>query len=997
MALAPETDVATSFRAAVRAHLGGDAVVAEAAYRRVLKQSPGHVQSLNNLATICAATGRRDEAAAMLANAIGIEPAYGEALNNFALLHNEAGNHAEAREFFLHAVTCDPANHDWCNNLGNACVELGNFDEALRAYDAAISTRPGDASYWSNRGVALRGTGASDEAVRSFEHAVAIDPSQVNALSNLGILYKEQRRFDFAIEMFLRALSIAPDMAALYANFATVYEALGDFERMRELAQAALEREPSSAEAINLLANFELEAGRLEQAERLYWKALGISPDNKNANWNLAIIWLLRGEYEMGWRQFEWRKRLHPTLTARPGTSGPGWDGSPLEGRHILLTTEQGLGDTLQFIRYAQLVRQAGAGRVTVECPAAVRELVATVAGVDEVVATGEALPAHDTHASVMSLPHLLGTTLDTIPASVPYLRSGQRDVAERVTAAPGVLKVGIVWAGNPIHPRDHLRSIPLADLARVFDVPGAQFFSLQKGGDSERDLHDLGDDRVVDLAPYLDDFGDTAAAIEQLDLVIAVDTSVAHLTGALGKAVWILLPAVPDYRWLLDRTESPWYPTAKLFRQPAPRQWDDVVVALTKSLCRLTGTELPAPRAAGEAYQALPVTRQASRVGIGIDWELRSDTGWGVYGTQLALCLTRRPDVQPTIFSADEAALNPLVSFELAESLREMPRNRSRALTNGVMLHGLGNNFQSGPLRDRIQARRHVGVIFFEDAAFDAAAIEKAKSLDLIVAGSTWNADVLLQRGLDRVVTCLQGVDTSVFHPQPVSGRFADRFVVFSGGKLEFRKGQDIVVAAFRAFRERHPEALLLTAWHNAWTDLATDLDQAGHVVGAPAVTGGTLRIGEWLAANGIPASAALEIGRQPNAVMGSIVREADVAIFPNRCEGGTNLVAMECMAAGIPTIVSANTGHHDLIATGGVLPLRTQRAVPVPRRFFKSTEGWGESDVDELVETLEGVWRDRQVARQRAITAADAMRDWSWPRQVDRLVSALAPVLNS
>jgi glycosyltransferase involved in cell wall biosynthesis len=245
-------------------------------------------------------------------------------------------------------------------------------------------------------------------------------------------------------------------------------------------------------------------------------------------------------------------------------------------------------------------------------------------------------------------------------------------------------------------------------------------------------------------------------------------------------------------------------------------------------------------------------------------------------------------------------------------------------------------------------------------------------------------------------VVTAFQGVDTTVFHPGPASGRFADRFVIFSGGKLEFRKGQDIVVAAFRAFHERHPEALLLTAWHNAWTQLATDLDLAGHVRGAPSLAHGALQVKQWLVGNGIPEDATLDVGRQPNALMGSIVREADVAVFPNRGEGGTNLVAMECMAAGVPTIVSANTGHLDLVARGAT-PLAVQRQCPTPRRFFTATEGWGETDVEELVEALESVWRDREAARVKAARGADAMRDWSWPRQVDRLVAALDPVIHS
>jgi glycosyltransferase involved in cell wall biosynthesis len=222
------------------------------------------------------------------------------------------------------------------------------------------------------------------------------------------------------------------------------------------------------------------------------------------------------------------------------------------------------------------------------------------------------------------------------------------------------------------------------------------------------------------------------------------------------------------------------------------------------------------------------------------------------------------------------------------------------------------------------------------------------------------------------------------------------DRFVVFSGGKLEYRKGQDLVIAAFRLFREHHPEALLMTAWHNHWPQLITDLSLAGHVQGVPDVRDGALAIIPWLESNGIPADAVLDVGRVPNALMGRIVREAHVALFPNRAEGGTNLVAMECMAAGVPTIVSSNTGHQDLVASGGCIPLRCQQQVPHPTRFFRGTEGWGESDVAEIVDLLERAWNDRAAMRAVGTQGAEVMQSWSWRSQTDRLVTELRPLLH-
>jgi glycosyltransferase involved in cell wall biosynthesis len=280
---------------------------------------------------------------------------------------------------------------------------------------------------------------------------------------------------------------------------------------------------------------------------------------------------------------------------------------------------------------------------------------------------------------------------------------------------------------------------------------------------------------------------------------------------------------------------------------------------------------------------------------------------------------------------------------------------------------------------------------VFFEDTHFTPDAIDRARALDAIIAGSTWNAEVLRACGLDNVHAVIQGIDPTVFHPASRTGLFGDRFVVFSGGKLEYRKGQDIVVAAFRKFRARHADALLVTAWHNHWPQLIVDLDLAGHVGGVPRQAGGSLLIGEWLAANGIPESSTVDIGLTPNALMGQIVREADVALFPNRCEGGTNLVAMECMAAGVPTIVSSNTGHLDLVATGGCFALRHQGSVPHPTRYFSGVDGWGESSVNEIVDLLERLHADRQLARERAALGAEAMQKLSWQSQIRKLLAVL------
>lgn len=1290
------------FADAVTRHLAGELPAARAGYERVLALQPRHAEALNNLATIISAEGDDAHAESLLQQAVGLKPDYGEALNNLGILRAQRGDHAGALPAFECAVATDGSRAPWLNNLGNALVEHFRFADALVAYDRALALVPGDAEAWSNRGLALRGLRRPADAIASLRRALEIAPSHVNALSNLAIILKEQKQLDEAVATMTRAVEIDPANVHLWANFAAIHEARGDYDRMRELAGRARALDPDYPEAYNLLANGETERARYDDALALYHKALALDPQNRNANWNLALLWLMHGDFVRGWKQFEWRKRLQSVVFDHGHYAGREWDGGDLSGCDVLLHSEQGIGDAIQFVRYAPLLKARGARRVYLECPYAVVPLLSGVQGLDGVVARGAPLPAYDVHANLMSLPGLFGTTLDTVPCAVPYIPVAPRPARAMVRTGRDELAVGFVWAGNPIHARDFLRSAPLDRFLALMAVEGTRFFSLQKGEAAERAIDGERRPNLVNLAPHLADFRDTAAVIDALDLVITVDTSVAHLAGALGRETWLLLPHVPDFRWMLEREDSPWYPTMRLFRQPAPRDWDSTFAVVEQALrdrvaarraggvgqpvpsqAPFAGTDaapdetpvslaaatrtpdgrprfelrlplatlaaperfaeyegelvagghdlavrtllddvlrrddryvdlqpglgltacsaatapaaphaiilvegatpvaerlvqevtrcapavqaraaaslsealaqvgeggvgarrtvlrvgagsdaaavadaigrqpvdqrptlvvwsaitpaadaesltfleslgylhaalslvdgeasldaieapdrttavvtltadmlawmegeaaLAAERAAAAAAVARPgttadgaaaaaplqvaiaMTAPAARAGggsppaaapaarsasaaaparavsparceLGIDWELRADTGWGVYGTNLALELERSDLARPALFAADTTDLSPVARHRLDRALRDGVA-RARAMEtspapfpfDGLMLRALGNNMAHGALWDRVTARRNVGVIFFEDVAFDAAALERARALDLIVAGSHWNEEVLRAAGLSNVTTVLQGIDPTVFHPAPRSGHLAGRFVVFSGGKLEYRKGQDLVVAAFRRFRERHPEALLLTAWHNNWPQLIADLGLAGHVRGVPRVDGGRLAVTEWLADNGIPAGAVLDVGRTPNAMMGQVVREADVALFPNRCEGGTNLVAMECMAAGVPTIVADNSGHRDLVATGGAIPLGRQRAPRRPTRFYTSAAGWGESDVDEMVEALEAVHAERADVAAIARRGAEAMRAMSWQAQVRTLLQALAPLM--
>lgn len=409
-----------------------------------------------------------------------------------------------------------------------------------------------------------------------------------------------------------------------------------------------------------------------------------------------------------------------------------------------------------------------------------------------------------------------------------------------------------------------------------------------------------------------------------------------------------------------------------------------------------MTAGTRPAPRAAAPLPSATPAA-------VVLDWPIGTGTGWQVFGLNLALELARDGRITPLLLEpVDPATLHPLHRHLLALPLAQQAELRAMLTAAGAegmhadypVLRALGNGFQGIEANRRLTSDRDIGVIFFEDTALPGAALAHARAHDAIVAGSSWNGRVLEAAGLGNVRVIPQGIDPSVFHPAPRTGLFADRFVIFSGGKLEYRKGQDLVLAAFRAFRARHREALLLTAWHNPWPQTIVGLDSAGLVRGLPGVDArGRLALAPWLAANGLDPEAVLDLGALPNHQMAQALREADVALFPNRCEGGTNLVAMETMASGVPAILSANTGHLDLLTEpDAALPLTRQSRVRGHCPLYRGTEGWGESDVAEIVARLEEVYDDREAAAAIGRRGSALLhREWSWRQRTAEMIDLL------
>lgn len=373
----------------------------------------------------------------------------------------------------------------------------------------------------------------------------------------------------------------------------------------------------------------------------------------------------------------------------------------------------------------------------------------------------------------------------------------------------------------------------------------------------------------------------------------------------------------------------------------------------------------------------------------FGIGWSVRDGYGWGVFGLNLILESLRDGRYEPVALAGLDGAH---LSTEELSTLQAWVRRRVRPEPGRLpypVLHALGNGLQGG--HPQFVGDPEVGVIFFEDTNLDTPSAQAAlKRFDAFLAGSRWNAECLRAAGAASVFETPQGVDQSRFHPRPRTGRWTGRFVVFSGGKLEPRKGQDLSLAAFRRFHARHPEALLVTAWHSPWPALADALAASPHVSSAPPRAGAELDLDRWLLQEGLPEDSFVNLGSIPNRAFPELLAECDAALLPSRAEGGTNLVAMECLAMGLPTVLSANTGHLDLIATVPCVALQAQG--PVAGDI--GTEGWGESDVDEMVAALEALHADPGSAAALGRGAAEAMDQWSWPKRVPLLLDALDDV---
>jgi tetratricopeptide (TPR) repeat protein len=544
--------------------------------------------------------GDLDQARTLYRQILEVQPAHFDALHLIGVISSQTGDVQTALRWFDAAVAANPCNAMAQFNRGVALQDLKRWDEALASYDRALVIKPAYAEAHSNRGFVQKELLRFDSALISFDHAIALKPNDPLAYIARSESQRRLRQWDAALESCRKATAIAPNNADAYSELAMVLRELNRMEEAVASCERAISIDPGRAQHHCNLGNLLYEMHQLEAAVAGYDIAIALNPSFLQARASRAYALLLAGDFPRGWHEYEWRWRKRHDADAATDNAKyaqPRWLGvESLSGKAILLCSEQGLGDTIQFCRYASRVAALGA-RVILEVPQTLFGLLQTLDGVAQVHCQGDPLPAFDYYCSLPSLPALFNTTTQTIPAGVPYLSSSasRRKYWTEKMGPHTKLRVGLIWSGGfrPSQPElwgvDSRRNVPLTQFA-ILNRPEIEFYSLQKGQAAEAQLSRViatGWDGPVlmDFAADLQDFTDTAALIEQLDLVISVDTSTAHLAGALGKPVWLLNRFDTCWRWMLGRSDSPWYPTLKIYRQERRGDWDTVMTRVATDL----------------------------------------------------------------------------------------------------------------------------------------------------------------------------------------------------------------------------------------------------------------------------------------------------------------------------------------------------------------------------------------------------------------------------
>ncbi len=582
------------FLAAVAAHRRGEFEKAETGYRAVLRAQPKHFDAMQLLGALLHARGRNREAGTLLRRAVAINPNFAAAHNNLGNVVHALGQPQESLAHFDRAIALDPGFADAFNNRANVLSDLGRRADALADYDRALERNPHHSNALQRSAGILADIGRFEDALARNRRAMEVSPPSAEMFRRSGNVLLRLGRPGEALENFGKALGLDPAHKRAAIGRSAALEELDRPQEALENLDRALAVRPGDVDLLYNKATVLKLLKRIDEACEVYANALAIAPDDPDANTNFAMTLLLKGDFAAGWRAYEYRWGQAGRGAHRPDLPLPAWSGEALAGRSIVVYAEQGLGDLVQFVRYLPLLQARGA-KVALLADRHMHALLRTAFPQVELCSDVSQAGRFDFQCALTSLPLHFDTSLETIPSAVPYLKADAEKITHwrRRIGADG-FKVGICWQGNPSASVDVRRSMPLAQFAALASVPGTRLISLQKKDgleqlerlDAAMKLETLGEN----FDSGQDSFIDTMAVMECVDLVVSPDTSIAHVAGALARPVWVALKHVPDWRWMLGRDDSPWYPTMRLFRQDKPGDWSGVFERMRRELVRASG-----------------------------------------------------------------------------------------------------------------------------------------------------------------------------------------------------------------------------------------------------------------------------------------------------------------------------------------------------------------------------------------------------------------------
>lgn len=939
------------YQIAIEKFNSGELQEAEIILKNLVSKAKTDFDAYNFLGIIKLTEKKYFEAIDFFEKVLELKPNHPNVRYNYGLCLQAVGEIEKAIFNYEKFLSQNKANADVLINLGLLYVSKEEYDWAEAKYKEGIEIFPEEPRLLLNYSNLLLAKARNEEVINLCPNPeklltnTAFQNELIGYIINKSKALVRIKQIEEALKQLLSLYLIAPNIPDISLNIANVFLIKNENEKAREYFLKLVDTNLAGA-GFNGLGLIELRKMETEKAEHHFRQAIKKEPDTPDFHYNLSHTLLIEGNLAEGFREYSWRMKRDEFIKRE--FSRPELIHEDVYHKRILIWDEQGIGDIIQFIRYAKLLKQRGA-EVYFHCAANVVSLFENFQFIDKIIprnATEEPQIDYDYQISLLNLPNYFGTTIESIPDKDKYIDADANLVQawKNYFSQFAGRKVGIVWAGNPKHNNDKNRSIRLSEFARLFENKDCTFFALQKGFGIEQ--AEEFNSKVIILDSQIKSLNDTTAIIENLDLVITVDTSVVHLAGALGKETWLLLPFSPDWRWIKDINYSPWYNSVKIFRQSKPMQWNDVFEAVDISLKNKKTAEIISDNR----------NQRIENPKLYLGLTSGENFGWGVCSKYLK---------------------KELASNRIAESLEEYYSNTDEENIEGKIFHGLTDlEFNS---IYKVRGSQNYGYTFFENELLPTS-VENSKKYDLVIGGSTWCKEKMEAKGINNTDVLIQGIDPDMFYPvQP--NKNENLFVIFSGGKFELRKGQDLVLAAVKHIMQKYNNVILINAWYNFWAKSLNTMVKSRYINFEATSANWNELMQNVYRKNGLDASRIFTLPITPNEKLRELYSKTDIGLFPNRCEGGTNLVMMEYMACGLPVIASYNSGHKDIINENNSIPLMSMKEF----RIFDNNNliaDWEEPELDEIISKLEFAYEYRNGIRKIGENAGKCMMNFTWSK---------------